>query len=304
MMSAGSEVGSVGPVREALAVCAASRMSGALRLTGNPGGTIYLNAGLVVGIETPGAPGPEVLLLRSHRLTESRWDAAFAAAAAAGRQMSAELVAREVIGAGELEVLLRTALADAMFVLAAGVLDEYRAEQGAVDWMLPLEPGVEPDWLLAEATRRIEVVASLPLPTGHGSERIAAAPSASRQHTRLGGGRDEILTLADGRRTPRDIAFARGGGVYATMLQMARMYEAGLLVTVSRQAASAAAARKPDHPASPNESPRADRPPRRGKGSPGLPQRTAPSGRVPEPRGSLGLLRPRSSPGADPSHTP
>jgi hypothetical protein len=60
-------------------VCAAAGMSGALRVTGNPGGAIYFADGLVVAIETPGAPSPEVLLLRSHRVTESGWDAAFAA---------------------------------------------------------------------------------------------------------------------------------------------------------------------------------------------------------------------------------
>jgi hypothetical protein len=85
-----SEDGSVGPLREALMVCAAAGMTGILRITGDPGGAIHLADGRVAAIETPGAPGPEVLLLRSHRVTESAWDAAFAAAAAAEDRMSAE----------------------------------------------------------------------------------------------------------------------------------------------------------------------------------------------------------------------
>ena len=80
-----SEDGSVGPLREALTVCAAAGMSGILRVTGDPGGAIHIADGLVAAIETPGAPGPEVLLLRSHRVSESGWDEAFAAAAASGR---------------------------------------------------------------------------------------------------------------------------------------------------------------------------------------------------------------------------
>lgn len=36
----------------------------------------------------------------------------------------------------------------------------------------------------------------------------------------LGDGQDEILALADGRRTTRDIAFALGRGVYATTLPL------------------------------------------------------------------------------------
>ena len=119
-------------------VCAAAGMSGVLRVTGDPGGAIHLTDGRVVAIETPGAPSPEVLLLRSHRVTESGWDEAFAAAAASSGRMSAELTRRELVGSGELEGLLRTALADAMFVLASGTVEEYRAESEPVDCVLTL----------------------------------------------------------------------------------------------------------------------------------------------------------------------
>ena len=216
-----SEDGSVGPLREALTVCAAAGMSGILRVTGDPGGAIHIADGLVAAIETPAAPGPEALLLRSHRVSESGWDEAFAAAAASGGSMSTELVRREMIGAGELEWLLRTALADGMFALAGGTVDEYRAEPGQVDYVLLLQPGAEPDGLLAETSRRIRVLATLP--ARNGRDRIVATTGAVQPGVRLGDGQDEILALADGRRTARDIAFALGRGVYATMLQLARM---------------------------------------------------------------------------------
>jgi hypothetical protein len=95
-----SEDGSVGPLREALMVCAAAGMTGILRVTGDPGGAIHIAGGRVAAIETPGAPGPEVLLLRSHQVTESGWDETFAAAASSGGRMGAELVRREMAGAG------------------------------------------------------------------------------------------------------------------------------------------------------------------------------------------------------------
>ena len=57
-------------------VCAAAGMTGVLRVTGDPGGAIHLADGLVTAIETPGAPSPEVLLLRSHRVTEPSSDPA------------------------------------------------------------------------------------------------------------------------------------------------------------------------------------------------------------------------------------
>jgi hypothetical protein len=230
--------GSVGLLREALMACAASGTSGAVAVTGDPGGTIHLAGGLVTAVETAGAPSPEVLLLRSGRLSESSWDEAFAAAATVGRPVSAELIGRALIGAGELEALLLTALADAMFVLASGTVEECQAEPGPSDTVLPLEPGADPERLLTEASRRIGLLALLPLPGGYRRDRLTAAPGATQPGTSLGPGHDEILALADGRRTPRDLAFALGRGVYATVLQLAPMYSGGLLVTASSAAES------------------------------------------------------------------
>jgi hypothetical protein len=228
--------------------CAASGTSGALRITGDPGGTIHLADGLVTAVETVGTPGPEVLLLRSHRVTESGWDAAFAAAVTRGRPLSAELIAREMVGAGELEALLRSAMADAIFVLASGTADEYRAEPGSSDGGLMLEPGAEAAGLLAEAARRIEVLASMPFPAADSRARLAAVPGAMRPDVQLGAEQDEILALADGRRTARDLAFALGRGVYATTLQLAEMHAAGLLAAASAPTAFRSAHRA-GHPA-------------------------------------------------------
>jgi hypothetical protein len=295
-----SRDGSVGPVREALMVCAAAGMQGVLRVTGNPGGVIHLIDGRVAAIETPGAPSPEVLLLRSHRVTESGWDAAFAAAAASGGRMSAELIARKMIGSGELEALLRTALADAIFVLANGTVQDYRAEPGPVDFVLPLEPGAEPDELLAEASRRMRVVASLPV--RYYRDQIVALPDAARSGSRLGDVQDEILALANGRRTPRDLAFATGRGVYATMLQLARMHQAGLLATGS-SLASEVVRREPGHPALGDQTQAGALLPRRQRDLSVSPRHRRMPGRARELRTSLGLLRPRSGRDADSGET-
>lgn len=299
MDSVESGDGSVGPLRDALMVCAAAGMSGVLRVTGEPGGAIHLADGLVTAIETPGAPSPEVLLLRSHRVSESGWDEAFAAAAASGDRMSAELIKRELVGSGELEGLLRTALADAMFVLASGTVEEYRAEPGPVEYVLMLEPGTEPDGLLAEVSRRLRVLASLP--ARHDRDRIVATAKVDRPGVRLGDGQDEILALADGRRTPRDLAFALGRGVYATMLQLARMHQAGLLTTVSPH--QTGPGRPSGRPAPHGEPPTATGLPRRPRDLPALPRRSSAPGRAPDVRTPLGLLRPRSSRDADSGET-
>ena len=280
-------------------VCAVSGTSGVLRITGDPGGTIHLADGLVTAVETAGAPGPEVLLLRSRRVTESRWDAAFAAAAAGGRPLSAELVAREMVGAGELEALLLTAMADAIFVLGSGTVDEYRAEPGPSDGGLALEPGADAAGLLAEASRRIKVLMSVSFPPADRRERLVAAPGAVRPGVRLGAGQDEILALADGRRTTRDLAFALGRGVYATTLRLAEMHAAGLLVPASASTASRPA-RQAGRPAARAGRESGDELPRR-KGLTGravLPRRAG-AGLTPR-----GLLRPRSSRDDNPGQLP
>ena len=238
----------LGLLGQVLRECAADRRSGTLRVLGEPGGTVHIADGGVTSIETPGAPGPEVVLVRSGRVAESAWAAAFTAAAADGR-MAAELVRRELVGHGELEALLRTVLADAMFTLASGEVDQCRMEPPAAACLLPLEPPAEPGWLLAETSRRHQVLASLPSPVGHDRDRVTRGPAAIAP---LDGRQDEILALANGRRTARDMAFVLGCGVYALTLEFARMRESGLLAVGSRRQAGNSTPGRPD--------PRAGRP--------------------------------------------
>ncbi|MBO4260794.1 MarR family transcriptional regulator, partial [Streptomyces griseorubiginosus] len=46
-----------------LAACGREGVTGELRVAGTPGGVFHLRGGLVVSVESPGAPGAEALLL-------------------------------------------------------------------------------------------------------------------------------------------------------------------------------------------------------------------------------------------------
>ncbi len=273
-------------LRESLTSSAAVGLTGVLQVIGDPGGTIYLSGGEIIGIKTPGAPSLEVLVLKSGRVPEDGWEAAFSAAAA-GTAMSAELTTRGLIGAGELEALLRMAVADALFVLACGYVDQCRPEPGPVSVLLPLDPPAEAAWLLAEAERRMNALAAIPGLTGYQRARVQPAPGVVPADLVLGGGRDELLALANGRRTPRDLAFALGRGVYATTLELGRMQHEGLLVTTSHRAA-------PSSPATPGQ----HRPGQPGPGQPGpggnRPRRTG-SGRQRTWRQRSGRPRPAAA---------
>ena len=284
-----------GRLRTALSECAVSKLSGTLLVTGDPGGVIHLAGGAIAAVQTPGAPSAEVILLRSRRVPEAAWDAAFTAAASNGRPMGAELVAAAAIGAGELEALLKIALADAMFVLAGGLVERCEAQPGSVDYLLPLEPGAEADVLLSEATRRLRVLAERPGEAGRDRDRVIAVPGAARPRLPLGHGQDEILAVADGRRTTRDMAFALGRGVYAVTLQVARMRAAGLLVPVPLTAPAAAGETVPARPpaAADQPDPAAELPQRR-RGMPGPPPRPADLPAAEGKPAPYRLLRPRS----------
>jgi hypothetical protein len=281
------------PVGAALLECAYAGFSGVLRVAGPPSGTIYLADGRVAGIETPGAPSAEVILLRTGRVPVPDWEAAFSAAAPDARRMPAELVGRGLIGAGELEAIVRIALADAMFALADGLVDDHGAEYGPADCPLPLDPGADADWLLAETSRRARALASLRDQAVQARDRFVAVPGTTRPGFPLGAGRDELLALADGRRTVRDLAFALGCGVYATMLQAARLRAEGLLVLVSHDAMSAAEEGGPWAAARGEGAETPAGLPRRRKDRPGLPRRGGEAGGWTIPA-TIRLLRPRT----------
>lgn len=222
-----------GRLADALREYTAGEFSGALRVDGRPGGMLYFAGGGISGCETSGAPGLEVILLRSGRVTEAEWDAAFTAAAIAGRPLTDEVVERGLLGAGEAEALLRTALADAVFALLSGPVTGWVTEPAA-DCALPLIPAARPGWLLGEATRRARVLASFAGPLIGPADRVTPAGPAPGLADR------NVHALLDGRRSVRDLAFAQGHGLYATVLQLTRMRKAGL-VTVSAPGERAAA---------------------------------------------------------------
>jgi hypothetical protein len=300
---------------QALLTCAAGRQSGALQVRGEPGGTVHIVDGGVAGIDTPGAPGPDVVLLRSGRIPEPGWQDAFTVSAADGR-MGAELVRRGLIGSGQLEVVLRAALADSMFALMSGQVDECRMEPAAVACLLPLDPPAEPAWLLSEGSRRLQVLASMPNPVQHDRDRVVRGHRAPPAGSARGGGQDQILALANGRRTARDMAFALGWGVYALTLEFARMRDAGLLTVGSRRNPTRDSPRDrgpAGKPAPPGDSPaaaagagRADQPPelpRRRRAGGGQSRRSQPaSGQPGNSSALLRLLRPGSA--ADPEPDP
>ncbi|WP_106400302.1 MarR family transcriptional regulator [Actinocorallia populi] len=204
-------------------------MTGTLHVMGRPGGVFHCREGLVVAVRTPGAPGPETLLMRSGRI------------ASAGTE--APEAGTRVIGAAEFEVVRVVSAYDSAFAIMVGTVDDCVLRTGGETE--PAGRGEEPERLVREALRRVDALRALPDAVLPHDDRMAVAAGADRE---TGGGlpiRREILLLADGRRTCRDIAYATAHGVYAVAVEVSRMLEAGLLERAEPQEPEEGAPAKP-----------------------------------------------------------
>ncbi|NEA62548.1 MarR family transcriptional regulator [Streptomyces sp. SID12488] len=212
----------------ALAECGREEFTGALRATGSPGGIFHLRRGLVVGAESPGAPGPEALLLRSRRISGEDW-AELVREAGGARWPGAELIRHGYAGAAQLRVVCMMALRDAVFAVVAGRVDACERDPGA-EPLAPVPVGEGPIRLLQDANRKLAALAALPHPVRPNRER----PSPSSAPVAVSEGQltpvqQELLAQADGRLTARDLAFRTGRGVYTVTVELARLLGAGLL---------------------------------------------------------------------------
>ncbi|MFJ9583152.1 MarR family transcriptional regulator [Streptomyces acidicola] len=221
-----------GLLSRTLAECGRDAATGELRVSGKPGGAFHLRGGLVVAVESPGAPGPEALLLRSGRISGEQWDTLLREPGA-GRWPETGLVAHGYAGAAQLRVVRMMALQDAVFAVVAGRVDgvEPLAERSGSGSgpVAPVAIGESPLRLLQEATRKLTALAALPCPVLPDRERPLPAPGTDADDPRVPPARRELLTHADGRRTARDLAFTTGRGLYPVTVELARMLAEGLL---------------------------------------------------------------------------
>jgi len=211
----------------ALAECGRAEATGELRVSGKPGGVFQLRGGLVIAVESPGAPGPEVLLLRTGRISGEQWTRLLAETREA-RWPEAAMIAHGYAGAAQLRVICMMAMQDAAFAVVAGQVDSC-APLGPSSPCVSVEVGETPGRLLQGAVRKLTAVATLPRPVRPDRERPVVAPGVDPDSDQLSAAQRELLSYVDGRRTARDLAFLVGRGVYTVTVEMARMLGEGLL---------------------------------------------------------------------------
>ncbi|MET8447238.1 MarR family transcriptional regulator [Streptomyces sp. NPDC005209] len=213
-----------GRLAHGLLTCGQEGFTGDLRVHGSPGGAFQLRGGLVVAAHSPGAPGPEALLLRSDRIDGDQW-ADLVRESGGARWPAAGLIAHGYAGAAQLRVVCAMALQDATFAVVAGLIDACERVVGT-EAHAPVAIGETPARLLQEAVRRLAALTALPHPVRPDRERPLPLAPPDHGLTPL---QQELLAHADGRRTSRDLAFRTGRGVYTVTVEVARMLGEGLL---------------------------------------------------------------------------
>jgi len=198
--------------------------NGAVTVSGSPGGTIHLERGLVLAIETPGTPTAETLLLRSGRISEAAWNAALAATGSTDGRLERALIAEGALSAAELEIICAAAAFDGAFAMALSTPTGWQVTESATPPALALRPGLEPQQLFDETThRRTRLTALWGPPAELSRTRFRAATRSGNEAARIHHRHQDLLAAATGRNTPRDIGFALGRGLFAVMLDLARL---------------------------------------------------------------------------------
>ncbi|MER7000000.1 transcriptional regulator [Streptomyces sp. NPDC000410] len=203
---------------------AAERATGALL---RDRGTLYLVDGQVVHAESPAAPGIDVLLSAAGRLPTDGWTEALREAGALGR-VGRYLVDSGRLSGGELEICHLGALYDAAFFALAPGSGLSRFRYGVAHWIGPVRPvpagAVERETLRRRALLdRLWAHPETDTAPVIRTDRPAGGRAAPRQRA--------VLDLADGVRTPGDIARALGRPAFHTLIDVRRLAAAGLVET-------------------------------------------------------------------------
>ncbi|MCX4823605.1 transcriptional regulator [Streptomyces sp. NBC_01142] len=198
-------------------------------------GALYLADGQIVHAESPAAPGLDILLTANGRLAREGWDEAVQQAGAR-REVARFLVDSGQVGDGELEICHLGALFDAAFFALAPGSGPTRFRYGVAHWIGRVR-SVPADVVEREAIRRRQLLDSVwPYPevdTAPVERRpTTPGPAATRRQRAL-------LELADGVRTPADIARTLGRPAFNTLIDVRRLAAAGLVGTPAEPAAAA-----------------------------------------------------------------
>jgi hypothetical protein len=229
---------------------AAEGATGALHLNGRWGGTVYLLRGEIGHVESALTPGMEALLMRPFVTQERQWTE-IVSTMRQGDLTAVRAAAQSQVRSGRVpdvhvELLRRSAMADAaLAVLGTAGPEAARARSrfrpGERHWCVPGGTSTLAD-TLAEVARRRTVLARLTLGV-RVYWPVARVPQLRSDRIRLTGAQWDVVRLADGVRSPLDIAWLQGHGVFATTVAVHQLARLGVVTVEAGDGAGAGQAR-------------------------------------------------------------
>ncbi|MEU5950978.1 transcriptional regulator [Streptomyces sp. NPDC047525] len=190
-------------------------------------GVLYLSQGHVVHAESPAAPGIDVLLTTGGSLPQQGWQDALSQAGSR-HAVGQHLIDSGRVAAGELELCHLGALFDAAFFVLEPPGGATRFRYGAAHWLGQIHP--VPATVVARETRRRRELLDSVWPDSV-IDTAPVVPRAPAPGQTVGDRQREVLRLADGSRTPTQIAWALGRPAFHTLLEVRRLAAAGLVHT-------------------------------------------------------------------------
>lgn len=222
---------------------AQQRASGALEISGNPGGSVFMSGGYLTFAESPAVPDLSSRLIGAGRLSAEQWrqiiesDHGYAG-------VCSILVSRQIMGINELRALLRSIALDALVMLAvtdgtlAADIKFWPRRSHWVGSLLRLEAAS----VWADVEQKVERL------TLHGIP-AAARPRCCDLNRPWAVIRNEQWMLAgqvDGLATVKDLAWRNGFALCDAMDQAGELVQAGLCTLASAAPATAATSEVPD----------------------------------------------------------
>jgi hypothetical protein len=214
------------PIRGVLGSRHLAGSTGALRILGPPGGTVFLVDGRIAYAECPLASGVADLLVASGRLSPETWSAALAAGGP-DRRIGDVLVERRDLTGAELELVTRTALlGSALFHLSADAPTHFEA---GVRHSIGSVRTVDFDQLCTEVDRRRDLLAEAWPDDAVDTSAVRPVRRLPGHHVGLTSTQWAIVANADGILSPIDLARMLGHDTFALLLEARQLARVGLI---------------------------------------------------------------------------
>jgi hypothetical protein len=214
------------PIRNVLGSRHMAGSTGALRILGPPGGTVFLVDGRIAYAECPLASGVMDLLVASGRLTPDTWSAALADSGP-DRRIGDVLVDRHDLTGAELELVTRTAVfGSALFHLAADAPTHFEA---GVRHTIGAVRTVDFDQLCAEVDRRRDLLSEAWPDDAVDTAIVRPVRRLPGHHVALTSTQWAIVANADGLLSPIDLARLLGHDTFDVLLEARRLARVGLI---------------------------------------------------------------------------